>query len=97
LVSGLAIDFQDNKVFFINSGNQTIISCDLDGKNVKHIVNKNIKTPEALTVYKGLLYVSTEEMIVSINKDGSGFLELRDATPNVNALLLFDKAARQHG
>ncbi|XP_060590385.1 low-density lipoprotein receptor-related protein 1-like isoform X5 [Ruditapes philippinarum] len=94
--TSLAIDFQDNQVFFINSGNQTIISCDLDGKNVKHIVNKNIKTPEALTVYKGLLYVSTEEMIVSINKDGSGYLELRDATPNVNALLLFDKAARQH-
>ncbi|XP_053386538.1 low-density lipoprotein receptor-related protein 1-like isoform X2 [Mercenaria mercenaria] len=93
--TSLAVDFEDNKVFFINSGNKTIISFDFDGNNVKTIVNPNITNPEALTVNKGLLYVSTEEQIVSINKNGSGLFQLREATPNVHALLMFDKAARQ--
>lgn len=88
---------EDDKLFFISSGNKTIITCDLDGNNVRNITNPNITMPEALTVYKGSLYVSADEMIVTINKDGSGYLKLRDATPNVHALLLFDKVARQRG
>ena len=84
-----------NHLYFINLGNQSIIQCNLEGREVKQVVNPNITQPEALTVYKDLLYVSTEEKIVSIDKTSFGDIkQLRDATPNVNALMLYDKIQR---
>lgn len=73
------------------------MSCDLDGEDIRLFQSPNITNPETLTVYKDLLYVSTEDRIVSIKKDGTGYSKLRDATSNVNSMMLYDTAYRQKG
>ncbi|KAL4217126.1 Exosome complex protein [Mactra antiquata] len=93
--SSLSVDIDDNRLYFINAGNKSIMSCDLDGRDVNIIQSSNITNPQALTVYKDKLYVSTEDKIVTVNKDGSGYTKLRDSTTNVNALLLFDMSIRR--
>ena len=89
------MDFSDDILYFINSGNNSIMQCDLNGQNCRPVVASDIKSPKALTVYENHIYVSDTDKIVYINKDGSEFKELRNSTPDVNALLLYDKSQRQ--
>ena len=55
----------------------------------------NITEPTALTVYENHLYISDRDKIVLVNKDGSQFRELRNATSDVHGLLLYDKNLRK--
>ena len=82
-------------IYFINGGNNTIIRCDLNGNNIMHPSLPQVTEPKALTVYENHLYVSDKDKIVLINKDGSEFKELRNMTPDVLALLLYDKNLRK--
>ena len=72
------------------------MTCDTVGQNARTISNVDIMRPSVLTVYKSLLYVSDGDKIVSVNKtDGSDYKLIRDSTPNVNALLIYDEQERE--
>ena len=89
------MDFVEDVLYFINSGNNSIIHCDLEGKNCESLNSSKIEEPKALTVYQNDVYVSSKDMIVVIRKDGMQFQELRNSTPEVHALLLYDSSMRQ--
>ena len=89
------MDFEVDILYFINSGNNTIIHCDLEGKHCMSLISTKIEEPRALTVYQNDVYVSGKDKIVVLSKDGMEFKELRNSTPEVHALLLFDSSMRQ--
>ena len=89
------MDFAADILYFINSGNNTIIHCDLEGRNCMPLISTKIEEPRALTVYQNDVYVSGKDKIVVLSKDGTQFKELRNSTPEVHALLLYDSSMRQ--
>lgn len=52
LITGLSIDYMENKLYWISSGNRTINRCNLDGGNLEVIesMKEELKKATALTI-----------------------------------------------
>lgn len=52
LITGLSIDYTENKLYWISSGNRTINRCNLDGGNLEVIesMKEELKKATALTI-----------------------------------------------
>ncbi|XP_052236453.1 prolow-density lipoprotein receptor-related protein 1-like isoform X3 [Dreissena polymorpha] len=102
--SSLCVDTTSSpeKLYFINDSQILWFNINDSGSNpavnlVKVQTSLSSDRPEALTVDSEHIYVSIGGRIISINKSGSNeILEtLRDSTPNVNALILYDTQTRK--
>lgn len=90
------MDLTDDKIYFINNGK---INCfNLDGHSDSSCpqLSVNVGTPEALTVHNNSIYISADGKIYSVSKSGDSKI-MRDETPHVNALLLYDTTTRNQG
>ncbi|XP_035222728.1 sortilin-related receptor-like, partial [Stegodyphus dumicola] len=75
--NGVAIDLIDDKIFWTDAKLHYIASSNLDGSNMKHVIqgSKVIPHPFAVVIYKDWIYFDdwNKQMIMMANKhDGSG-------------------------
>ncbi|WAR10070.1 LRP1-like protein, partial [Mya arenaria] len=82
---------------FEAEGNHVLWRAGMDGYEITQIL-KNLHNPssdpEAITVHKDTIYVSSEGKIVALSKNGNNQSIVREATPNVQALIMFDVQTR---
>ena len=64
----IAIDFTTKKLFWIDAKLKVIKHCDMDGSNVREVVNQGIKDPSAITVFEDHMYWIDQRKIVKANK-----------------------------
>ncbi|XP_052813760.1 low-density lipoprotein receptor-related protein 1-like isoform X2 [Mya arenaria] len=98
--SSLSIDTEQNRLYLIN--NKQIIWIDITTNGPQQSTTQiNLMKqlslpgdPEAITVHKDTIYVSSEGKIVALSKNGNNQSIVREATPNVQALIMFDVQTR---
>ncbi|XP_068741682.1 low-density lipoprotein receptor-related protein 4-like [Montipora capricornis] len=64
----LAIDYTTRKLYWIDFKLKVIKNCDLDGRNVRVVLNRGIKKPSALTLFEDHMYWIDEKKILKANK-----------------------------
>ncbi|XP_041434027.1 low-density lipoprotein receptor-related protein 1B-like [Xenopus laevis] len=97
---GLSIDYGDNKLYWISSGNSTINRCNLDGSNLDVIesMKSQLSKPTALTIVDNRLWWADQNLgqIGTCNKkDGRNPSVMRNKTLGVMHMKLYDKEAQQ--
>jgi len=90
-----------DNIYFINHGDNTIHRYDLNGQSGEGgpIMKVSVDKPEALTVHEDAIYISADGKIISVSKSGKNNISkvMRDKTPDVNALRLYDSSTRKQG
>lgn len=67
------------------------MSCDTNGASCHVIKHDKITKPLALTLApNGVMYVASNDAIYSMNKTGSSVKLLRDKTPEIEAMQVYD-------
>ncbi|XP_077129136.1 low-density lipoprotein receptor-related protein 1B isoform X2 [Ranitomeya variabilis] len=97
---GLSIDYADNKLYWISSGNRTINRCSLDGSNLEVIesMKKELTKATALTIVDSHLWWADQNLgqVGTCNKkDGSNITIVRNKTAGVVHMKLYDKDVQQ--
>lgn len=64
----LAIDYTTRKLYWIDAKLKVIKHCDMDGSNVREVVNQGIKGPRAITVFEDHMYWIDRKAIYKANK-----------------------------
>ncbi|XP_068726742.1 very low-density lipoprotein receptor-like isoform X2 [Montipora capricornis] len=64
----LAIDYTTRELYWIDSKLKVIKKCDLDGRNVRVVVNRGIKKPSAVTLFEDHMYWIDDKKIFKANK-----------------------------
>lgn len=97
-IVGLTIDMEHHQLFYINKGNNSVMSCSLDGISCRLIKQFQNQEALSLTLYNSnTLYISNGEEIGKMNTTGLGYQALRKQTPQVQALLVYDENNRKKG
>lgn len=64
----LAIDYTTRKLYWIDAKLKVIKHCDMDGTNVREIVNQGIIEPTGITVFEDHMYWIDQKAIKKANK-----------------------------
>ncbi|KAL9950454.1 hypothetical protein ACROYT_G042950 [Oculina patagonica] len=64
----LAIDYTTRKLYWIDAKLKVIKHCDLDGSNVREVVNQGIRDPSAVTLFEDHMYWIDRKTIFKANK-----------------------------
>ncbi|KAL1786413.1 low-density lipoprotein receptor-related protein 1B, partial [Sigmodon hispidus] len=96
----LSIDYVENKLYWISSGNRTINRCNLDGGNLEVIesMKEELKKATALTIMDKKLWWADQNLaqLGTCNKrDGRNPTILRNKTSGVVHMKVYDKEAQQ--
>uniref|UniRef100_UPI00398F174B low-density lipoprotein receptor-related protein 1-like n=1 Tax=Pristiophorus japonicus TaxID=55135 RepID=UPI00398F174B len=97
---GLSIDYRENKLYWISSGNGTINRCNLDGSGLVVIetVKNKLTKATALAIMGDKLWWADQaaEQVGTCGKDGSDLVVLRNSTTLVMHMKVYDEEI-QHG
>ena len=96
LIEGLAIDYQDSRIWWVNlqSESHQIMSCSLVGEDPRSLdLPASVPLPSAIAVYDGMVYLAStdEKSLWTVKYDGSNATLLRGNTPFVNTMKIFIK------
>jgi len=64
----LAIDYTTRKLYWIDAKLKVIKHCDMDGSNVREVVNQGIVEPSGITVFEDHMYWIDKKTIKKANK-----------------------------
>lgn len=64
----LAIDYSRRKLYWIDAKLKVIKHCDMDGSNVREVVNQGIIEPSGITVFEDHMYWIDQKAIKKANK-----------------------------
>ena len=64
----LAIDYTTRKLYWIDAKLKVIKHCDMDGSNVREVVNQGIKDPSGITLFEDHMYWIDQKAIYKANK-----------------------------
>ena len=64
----LAIDYSTRKLYWIDAKLKVIKHCDMDGSNVREVVNQGIIEPSGITVFEDHMYWIDQKAIKKANK-----------------------------
>ncbi|VDI33223.1 low-density lipoprotein receptor-related protein 1 (alpha-2-macroglobulin receptor) [Mytilus galloprovincialis] len=96
--ASLKLDVKTKRLYWVNRGNNSIMTCDTDGMACRVINNTKITKPLALTLTAdGRLYVANDDEIISMTTTGDNYLLLRDKTPEIEAMQVYDMDMRKDG
>ncbi|UYV70470.1 hypothetical protein LAZ67_7003147 [Cordylochernes scorpioides] len=90
----LTIDLVNKRLYWSQSMNGIIESCNVDGQDRKTIVSENIARPQALALFNNRLYYldAVYEKIVRVNlPDGSGSITMEDNAPGLVTMRVYSK------
>ncbi|CAH0560791.1 unnamed protein product [Brassicogethes aeneus] len=96
--TGLSLDNEGKRLYWVNIDKPAIISCDLDGNDKQVIKNDNFR-PIGLALYKDHLYWSDEktgDIIRANKKDGSNMLKIHSFPDSSATDLLVYHSTKQH-
>ena len=94
--ASLKLDTKLKQLYWVNRGNNSVMSCDTEGLSCGLINNSQITKPLSLTLLSsGILYVANNDAIIRINTTGDNYQLLRDKTPEIEAMQIYDTNARQ--
>lgn len=94
----IAIDFTTKKLFWIDAKLKVIKHCDMDGSNVREVVNQGIKDPSAITVFEDHMYWIDQRKIVKANKfTGKNVTVLVNQAESPKDLHIYHPQRQPHG
>ena len=64
----LAIDYTTERLYWIDAKLKVIKHCDMDGSNVREVVNQGIIEPSGITVFEDHMYWIDQKAIKKANK-----------------------------
>lgn len=97
-ISGLTVDMKSNKLYWINKETKNISLCDFNGENLQELkIPSDVVDPVTITVYGQSLYVAGKDLIGQLDMNDMGFKPLRDSTPGVKAMRVYDPTGRSSG
>nr|XP_033800021.1 low-density lipoprotein receptor-related protein 1B [Geotrypetes seraphini] len=99
---GLSIDYVENKLYWISSGNGTINRCNLDGSNLEVIesMKEELTKATALTIMENKIWWADQDLAqmgTCDKKDGRNPTVVRNKTSGVVHMKVYDKEAQQVG
>lgn len=96
--NGITIDYQHERIFWVDSKKDYIASSDFDGLNIKFVLQGSSVVPHAFTiaVYKDWIYFDDWDRIFMANKyDGSGLIFLTSTVNQPVDLKIFSRGMQQ--
>ncbi|XP_066141061.1 low-density lipoprotein receptor-related protein 6 isoform X1 [Euwallacea fornicatus] len=90
--TALTLDYDRRRLYWIETGPAAIWSADLDGNDLKSIVNDRNINPVGLALYKDFIYWSDEktaEIYQALKYDGSQLRKVTDLSENITDLLVY--------
>ncbi|XP_050419520.1 low-density lipoprotein receptor-related protein 2 [Patella vulgata] len=91
--NGLCIDFEADRLYWVDAYFDRIQSTDFDGENLKTLGNHAITHPFGIALYKDDIYFTDWRMeaILKINKNGGKQTKLRSGVGKMMGIKIFDK------
>ncbi|XP_071101709.1 prolow-density lipoprotein receptor-related protein 1-like isoform X1 [Haliotis cracherodii] len=97
--TSLTVDMNGNKLYWISRQNHTVNICELDGSNLRQYTRDvmDIESPVSMTVYDNTIYVANTSNILKFDTKKNKMQSMRDNTPHVYAMQVYDPSSRKDG
>ncbi|XP_041374230.1 low-density lipoprotein receptor-related protein 1-like [Gigantopelta aegis] len=95
--ASLSVDIASNILYWISLKKKTVNMYDLTKSQIKETPMLNMTSIMSMTMYGEIIYLANSNNIIKINRKTQEVKTIRDKTPHVYAMQIYDPSSRQNG
>ena len=96
-IVGLSVDVASNILYWISLKKKTVNMYDLTNSRIKETPVLNMTSVMSMTMYGESIYLANSDNIIKINQKTQELKMIRDKTPHVYAMQVYDPSSRVNG